>query len=284
MEPMYRNGPVTIYEGRAQCVLRSLPPSMADCFIFSPPYYNKYDYDHPEQLGLEPTPEAYVAEMDVILGQAIRVTRPGGTLLLNIADTWNNYSPLLGKRRSRSETEFTGRENRRKLIDGYWEKELLRIPDKIKDAAKRQGFALRSIFAWKKGHSGDKKPSDRPRQDHEDILYFLKPAGRRRLKANYFDSTYLPSTVIEIPAVRSKQNCPCPWPEPLADKLIRGVCPPGGLVIDPFLGEGTTAIAAAKAGRRCIGIELSPKSCQQAIAAVSALNVGVSYPTSIQPE
>ncbi|MEX0641663.1 MAG: site-specific DNA-methyltransferase [Pirellulales bacterium] len=53
-----------------------------------------------------------------------------------------------------------------------------------------------------------------------------------------------------------------PFPERLADRFVRACCPPGGIVLDPFCGSGTTLAAAMKAGRRSIGVDIRAAQCE----------------------
>jgi hypothetical protein len=67
-------------------------------------------------------------------------------------------------------------------------------------------------------------------------------------------------------------------PEALLVRIIRASCPPGGLVVDPFAGSGTTLVAAVKLGRRCYGIELSKHYATAARKRVKMALQGVSRP------
>jgi site-specific DNA-methyltransferase (adenine-specific) len=134
------------------------------------------------------------------------------------------------------------------------------------------------------------------KSSHEDLWfatasedYYFDPGAvrlRRRVRAPYRDESGSPKDWSEGPGGKSRdtaasnlwtdlvvpfwsmgENTPHPAqkPEKLLAKLILASCPPGGLVLDPFLGSGTTAVAAAKLGRRCIGIEADPEHCLAAL-------------------
>src|SRR6185503_1075471 len=68
--------------------LASLPSEIADCCVTSPPYWGLRDYGTNGQLGLEKTPEEYVARLVGILREAARVLRPDGSLWLNLGDSY----------------------------------------------------------------------------------------------------------------------------------------------------------------------------------------------------
>lgn len=70
--------------------------------------------------------------------------------------------------------------------------------------------------------------------------------------------------VWRIPSVRRNDRHEAEFPEELARRVIRLFCPPGGRVLDPFVGSGTTTAVAARLGYRWIGIELDPKSARLA--------------------
>ena len=71
--------------------LRLLPDSSIDCCITSPPYYGLRDYGTTDQIGLEDTPEEYIANLTAIFEEVLRVLKPKGTLWLNMGDTYNSY-------------------------------------------------------------------------------------------------------------------------------------------------------------------------------------------------
>ena len=78
----------TILVGDALQLLRTLPEASVDCVVTSPPYWGLRDYGHGDQLGLEPTPEAYVANMVAVFREVRRVLKPTGTLWLNLGDSY----------------------------------------------------------------------------------------------------------------------------------------------------------------------------------------------------
>ena len=81
---------VQILTGDCREVLRSLPDESVHCVVTSPPYFGLRDYGHDSQIGLEPTPHAFVAEMVEVFREVHRVLRADGTLWLNLGDTANN--------------------------------------------------------------------------------------------------------------------------------------------------------------------------------------------------
>lgn len=86
------------------------------------------------------------------------------------------------------------------------------------------------------------------------------------------DGLRLARSVQRIPSVRGGQH-PTEKPLPLLERLIRYACPPGGLVLDPFAGSGSTLDAARQSGRRAIGVEANEDYCEAAARRLSALTL-----------
>lgn len=79
---------VRILNGDCRAVLRTLPDESVQSVVTSPPYWRQRDYGMAGQLGLEPTPEEYIADLVGIMGEVRRVLRDDGTCWINIGDKW----------------------------------------------------------------------------------------------------------------------------------------------------------------------------------------------------
>jgi modification methylase len=102
---------------------------------------------------------------------------------------------------------------------------------------------------------------------HEDIFYFSKG------KPAYFNEDMAAMGDIWRISVEQKNQHPAPFPLKLAKRCISASCPPGGLVYDPFMGSGTTALAAIDLGMEFIGTEISEQYCTYAQSRINiALN------------
>lgn len=122
-------------------------------------------------------------------------------------------------------------------------------------------------LVWRYGLGGSAR--DRFARKHDDILYYacgdrrwfeppMVPATSRRLAGSMKKAT----DVLDVPAINNMARERTGWPDQkpvaLLDLLVRACCPPGGLVVDPFCGSGTTLVAARAAGRRALGIDRHP--------------------------
>ncbi len=83
-----RLGDATLYTGDVLECLRALPDESVHCIMTSPPYWGLRDYGIAGQIGLEPTPEAYVVHMVEVFREARRVLRADGTCWVNLGDSY----------------------------------------------------------------------------------------------------------------------------------------------------------------------------------------------------
>ena len=134
-----------------------------------------------EQIGLEPTPEAYVARMVEVFAEVRRVLRPDGTLWLNLGDSYAR-SPSRGvKFQSGGSTYLTNRQadegNRGPAIPpGPKEKDLVGIPWRVAFALQDDGWWLRSDIIWHKPNPMPESVTDRPTKSHEYVFLLTKSA------------------------------------------------------------------------------------------------------------
>jgi DNA modification methylase len=85
-----------IRQGNALAILRSLPDGIAQCCVTSPPYWGLRDYGHPDQIGLEATPEEYVAKLVSVFRELRRVLTEDGTFWLNLGDCYATGAGKVG--------------------------------------------------------------------------------------------------------------------------------------------------------------------------------------------
>lgn len=134
------------------------------------------------------------------------------------------------------------------------------------------------IWSYGLGGSGPRAFS----RKHDDILFFARgeshwfeapriPSRSRRMKGAAKKAT----DVLEIPAInnmaRERTGWPSQKPLSLLSMLVTACCPPGGVVLDPFCGSGTTLVAACASGRRAIGIDRAPRAIEIARARLEAI-------------
>ncbi len=224
--------------------MNQLPDESTHLMITSPPYNVGKEYD--EDLSLS----SYFDLLETVLAQTYRVLVDGGRACLNIANIGRSpYIPLHAH-----------------LIH----------------SALRCGFSMRGEIIWDKGASagsscawGSWQSASNPvlRDVHEYILIFSKGSFKRSThdgskgknsitRDDFLDAT---KSVWRFPTASAKRlNHPAPFPLELPRRLIQLYSFEGDVVLDPFMGSGTTAEAALRSKRSYVGYEISKQYADQA--------------------
>jgi DNA modification methylase len=163
--------------------LRTLPDASVHCCVTSPPYWGLRDYGHDGQIGLEATPEAYVARMVEVFREVRRVLRDDGTLWLNLGDSYHNLrthnnggapTNTVHVGGSRDGTEGFGRTNRNRRQQGLKEKDLVGTPWRVAFALQADGWWLRQDIIWHKPNPMPESVRDRCTKAHEYVFLLTK--------------------------------------------------------------------------------------------------------------
>lgn len=262
-----------LHVGDVRDVLAGLPDESIDCVVTSPPYWNLRDYDEPGQLGREPTAELYVAELAAVFEHVRRVLKPAGVAWLNIGDSYLDGSLALVPAQLALALRANGWLIRADVI---WHK-----PNAMPDtggktrpgadheyvlmlAKQRQHFyapeLVRSPAAWDRwGDQTTPKYGSRDagRTAGSTRGGMVRPRTRAEIAERYADGTKLLRATWSILTAGNSDAHFAVMPDDLAAVAILATCPAGGVVLDPFLGSGTTAYVARRLGRSSIGIELN---------------------------
>ena len=171
--------------------LRTLPDASVHCCVTSPPYWGLRDYGHDGQIGLESTPEAYVARMVEVFREVRRVLREDGTAWVNLGDSYcggGGYAPNAPCNQRRAEGESWGAMNafsvregeaRKKARPGYTPpglkaKDLVGIPWRVAFALQADGWWLRQDIIWHKPNPMPESVRDRCTKAHEYVFLLTK--------------------------------------------------------------------------------------------------------------
>lgn len=179
------------------------------------------------QHGWERSAVQYIAHSKLYLRELYRILKPTGTLWLNIADS-------------------------------YYKKASQLVPQQMQICMSNIGWTIRKEIPWDKG--GTRPKTDRPASTTESIILAVKAKNR---EPYYYDreAPYSQDAIWRFSSTgRAGHNAG--FSLELPTRCITIGCPPGGVVLDPFAGSGTTAQAAALLGRSSIGIELNSKYCE----------------------
>ena len=183
--------PFTILQGDCRETLKTLPDSSVHCCVTSPPYFGLRDYGCDNQIGLEETPDAFVAEMVAVFREVWRVLRDDGTLWLNLGDSYagswgaqsrpngsdvksnlQGGSPLSARQiASHPKGTHTGS---LKKTPGCKPKDLIGIPWRVAFALQADGWYLRQEIIWHKPNPMPESVTDRCTKAHEQIFLLSK--------------------------------------------------------------------------------------------------------------
>jgi DNA modification methylase len=245
----------------------------AQTCVTSPPYYGLRDYGHDGQIGLEETPEQYISTMVEVFRCVWDVLEDDGTLWLNIGDSY------AGNNSRASNNGRAGFGNAREKVvnrtgEGLKTKDLIGIPWMLAFALRADGWYLRQDIIWHKPNPMPESVQDRCTKGHEYIFLMSKSqkyyydheaikepvkedwGTRDRANGKYHnEGTGLqPHSGLEksyeMANKRSVWSVPVKpytgahfavFPSELIEPCILAGAPVGGIVLDPFMGSGTTA-------------------------------------------
>lgn len=225
-----------------------------DYCITSPPYYSQIDYGHADQIGLEPTSQAYIEAVAGVFARVYQGMSDGGVLCLNIQDTINGYSTVRAGGRRQAEVSF-----RRKPEPGYRSSEPLEIPSRLVQRLRQQGWILIERLIWDKGYSSQPKRGCRSGSTFEDVLVLGKS---RYSRPRFYINPGALSILREPPVKSHSKTHPCPMPMGLVTQLLIRANRTAGTVLDPFCGSGTVLWEAHGYGYDAIGIDLDIHNAQ----------------------
>lgn len=295
--PYYRDEQVTLLLGDALEQLRTLADGSVDCIVTSPPYFGLRDYGTEGQYGLESSPAAYVETMRQVFAEARRVLADDGTLWLNLGDSWAYPPGSAGAQGSgqREGRRFTA--ERLPGTRAIPKKNLMGIPWRVALALQDDGWILRNEIIWHKTSAMPESVRDRLASKHEHLFLLTnserywfdldairakpKTAGRtwderKAAGAPGRHGITGAAAMEKVPSLAAADRganpgdvwsiAPRPFPGAhfatfpidLPIRCIKAGCKPGGTVLDPFSGSGTTGAAARQLGRKYVGIDLNP--------------------------
>ena len=222
----------------------------------SPPYGSLKEYpDHPGQLGNIASYEKFLDEMDSVWAECLRILVPGGRVACVVGDVCisrrkggrHHVLPLSGDLQVRA----------RKLgFDNLTPIRWLKVANIKLEASRSSRFLGKPNL-----------PNGVVKNDIEHILFFRKPGGYRKptseMEKRSFITTddyarwFAPMWTDVTGQLR--RDHPAPYPVEVPRRLIRMFSFVGDIVVDPFAGSGTTALAALETGRNSVSVEIEPK-------------------------
>jgi len=293
-------GNATLHLGDCLDILPTLEAGSVQTCVTSPPYFGLRDYGMADQIGLETTPDEFVAAMVAVFREVRRVLRDDGTLWLNLGDSYagtGGQGPQTGAAmKGRSRQRDTVTTAARVRGPGLKEKDLVGIPWMVAFALRADGWYLRQDIIWSKPNPMPESVRDRCTKAHEYIFLLSKspryyfnhraieepatgkpPGNKKPTKGgrHYAEGANEHRTAANLHNIgaRETRNRRSVWtvttkpfkgahfatfPVDLIEPCILAGSRPGDLVLDPFMGAGTTAVAAMTHERASVGCELNP--------------------------
>ena len=262
--------------------------------ITSPPYYNLRDYNNEDQLGSEPTVTDYVNNLIKVFSEIYRVMKPTGSCWVNIADSYSSKKLLQVPSRFEIAMTDAGWSLRNEIIwnkpnpqpisskDRFWsnhekifwfvkktkgyyfDRNPIQVPQV--EISVRRMFSNNNLSkrkdagaTEKEGFSLSSGSQDKHYARMRESLNIEKDFNYDELVASGNCPTRPMFSVWDISTTSYKGAHFAVYPPELIERPILSTCPLDGIVIDPFMGSGTTAVVARNNGRKYIGCELNPE-------------------------
>ena len=265
--------------------------------ITSPPYYGLRDYGHSGQIGLEESPEEFIDNLVDVFRHVRNILADDGVIWVNIGDSYYNYRPGKGQALVKQSVASNDQDlpqtcaRRGNKLEGLKEKDLIGIPWMLAFALRADGWYLRQDIIWHKPNPMPESVRDRCTKAHEYIFLLSKSKNYYfDNEAIKYDATSTDNTNRNRDDTRlnntpgrtrmgglkkndyTKANKRSVWtvntkpykgahfavyPQELIEPCVLAGSREGDIVLDPFMGSGTTAAVAIKNGRKYLGCELN---------------------------
>ena len=187
--------------------LKTLPPKSVQMCVTSPPYYGLRDYGADGQIGVEQSPEEYIARLTEVFAEVHRVLKDDGTLWLNIADSYagSGKGPMtLAIEANGKNKDLYDMKSRIYEVPKKWKgvkpKDMIGIPWMLAFALREFGYYLRSDIIWHKTNCLPESVKDRPSKCYEHIFLLSKSPKY------YFDYKAIREPIKDVTAERYKRG------------------------------------------------------------------------------
>jgi hypothetical protein len=290
---------IAIVRGNARDLVRQLAPGSVQCVVTSGPYWGMRVYENTRPVlwadeehcayGFEQTPEGFIRHTIEILHFLKPAITASGSVWWNVMDTYNTRTPIRGNARERLDEMGAVCDTRRGWTDhaacrhsaGHMflnDAEQSSIPARIAERASRVGYRLKSYITWRKRSATPEPVRSRGTRQAEYVLHLavgdtpplFNKAAWQDLELELggphptLESPKRVTDVWSLPTSTGKNGHGAEFPLALPGRCIALASAAGDLVLDPFMGSGTTALAAIRLGRRCVGFDISDHYVQLA--------------------
>ena len=238
----------TIYFGDSTEILKTIPKDTFQLMVTSPPYWNVRDYGHSKQIGFKDTLSEYLERLDKVWKEVVRTLLPDGKIALNIGNIY--YSESDEKRRTTANLSYLTW----KQLDKFKE---LRFMGTIywRKTTSRAGAVLFGSYPY---------PTNFMISSAVEPIHIFRKIGKREVSKEIKEKSKISlkefkefrDAIWDINGVNDKHAAAYPYELP--QRLIKMFTYVGDIVLDPFVGSGTTIKAAKDLNRNSVGIDINP--------------------------
>ena len=274
--------------------LTNIPDNSVDMCVTSPPYYNLRDYKNSGQIGAENTVKDFVENLCKVFDEIYRILKPTGSCWVNIGDTydkkrllqvpsrfeiamcdrgWHLRNEIIWSKPNpqpiSSKDRFWGNHEKffwfvKDVKKYYFNRDAILVPQaeiSIRRMFSKNNMSKRKDFnaTSKEGFAISSNSQDKHYARMREEMGIDKEFNYEELIKSGKCPTRPEFDTWNIPSVTYKGAHFAVYPPELIEKPILSCCPEQGIVIDPFMGSGTTGEVAKLNNRRYIGLELNPE-------------------------
>jgi DNA modification methylase len=274
--------------------LTNIPDNSVDMCVTSPPYYNLRDYKNSGQIGAENTVKDFVENLCKVFDEIHRILKPTGSCWVNIGDTydkkrllqvpsrfeiamcdrgWHLRNEIIWSKPNpqpiSSKDRFWGNHEKffwfvKDVKKYYFNRDAILVPQaeiSIRRMFSKNNMSKRKDFnaTSKEGFAISSNSQDKHYARMREEMGIDKEFNYEELIKSGKCPTRPEFDTWNIPSVTYKGAHFAVYPPELIEKPILSCCPEQGIIIDPFMGSGTTGEVAKLNNRRYIGLELNPE-------------------------
>ena len=274
--------------------LTNIPDNSVDMCVTSPPYYNLRDYKNSGQIGAENTVKDFVENLCKVFDEIHRILKPTGSCWVNIGDTydkkrllqvpsrfeiamcdrgWHLRNEIIWSKPNpqpiSSKDRFWGNHEKffwfvKDVKKYYFNRDAILVPQaeiSIRRMFSKNNMSKRKDFnaSDKEGFAISSNSQDKHYARMREEMGIDKEFNYEELIKSGKCPTRPEFDTWSVPSVTYKGAHFAVYPPELIEKPILSCCPEQGIVIDPFMGSGTTGEVAKLNNRRYIGLELNPE-------------------------
>ena len=274
--------------------LTNIPDNSIDMCVTSPPYYNLRDYKNSGQIGAENTVKDFVENLCKVFDEIHRILKPTGSCWVNIGDTydkkrllqvpsrfeiamcdrgWHLRNEIIWSKPNpqpiSSKDRFWGNHEKffwfvKDVKKYYFNRDAILVPQaeiSIRRMFSKNNMSKRKDFnaSSKEGFAISSNNQDKHYARMREEMGIDKEFNYEELIKSGNCPTRPEFDTWNVPSVTYKGAHFAVYPPELIEKPILSCCPEQGIVIDPFMGSGTTGEVAKLNNRKYIGLELNPE-------------------------